>query len=104
MNTITDSSHKPDRKAFEEAKLKILGTQRQRLGIGTLAEKKKLRIIFQNPIAYFLRYDKIARDKKRQAERNKISKQIHIRKSASRVWRKRRKHAFFRQKGQCDLR
>ena len=39
MNTITDSSHKPDRKAFEEAKLKILGTQRQRLGIGTLAEK-----------------------------------------------------------------
>ena len=29
----------PDKKAFEEAKRKIIGTDRQRLGIGTLSEK-----------------------------------------------------------------
>lgn len=29
----------PDRKAFEEAKKRIIGTDRQRLGIGTLSEK-----------------------------------------------------------------
>ena len=29
----------PDKKAFEEAKRKIIGIDRQRLGIGTLSEK-----------------------------------------------------------------
>ena len=29
----------PDKKAFEEAKKKIIGVDRQRIGIGTLSEK-----------------------------------------------------------------
>ena len=37
----------PDKKAFEAAKRKVIGIDRQRLGIGTLAEKS-LHAILKN--------------------------------------------------------